>query len=293
MHDPTASSSLKRIDLSSIRLQLQTVLAGSSSSAKDNFTSYWEQLRKYVQAKLSKKELEHFVRNLLGDEHLYLHNLFIQAILTNARSPHLPDLPPHPPSYPRPEKKKHHHHHKASSLTHSSTSSATTPYANSKKPLSANNNIKKKVPVSLSSGSVGGLKGSGHLQRGSDKSGTVKKPGGTKKTSGLPLLGPEYNVLRARLQKIATEAGLSGITQDAIQFMMVATETYVKQIMQNTKTVPRPQNQLLLQLQQQQQQPQQQQILSINDLYRTTILHPSLLSEDFLLHQEHLSLALM
>eukprot|EP00026_Physarum_polycephalum_P014901 Phypoly_transcript_15467.p1 GENE.Phypoly_transcript_15467~~Phypoly_transcript_15467.p1 ORF type:complete len:233 (+),score=33.73 Phypoly_transcript_15467:196-894(+) len=232
MHSPPA-----RQDLSIMKNRLQVVM-------KDNFIPYWENLRKYVQSRLSKRELDQVARKLLGESNLYLHNIFIQAILSNARSAHLPEVI-----------------------------------------------YKKPVPNPR-------VKTAGNIRGKVDK-----KPPQIRKRIlpvTVPLLGPEYNVLCARLQKIAIESGLSGITQDAIQFMMLAIEVYIKQMCKNAKPLPRHSSGLTQAL-----LPSSSSLssssssltlpssLTLNDLYKTTILHPSLLGEDFLLHQERLSLSLM
>lgn len=56
MHSPPAA----RQDLTVFKQRLQVVM-------KDNFIPYWEYLRKYVQAKLSKRELDQIARKLLGE----------------------------------------------------------------------------------------------------------------------------------------------------------------------------------------------------------------------------------
>jgi len=270
MHDPAIGDryGFKRTDLVAIKIRLERALMGSSLSMRENnFELYWGYMKKYVQAKLSRKELEQFARKLLGEDNLYLHNLFIQALLTNARSSQLPELSQ---TYTRPTDKK-----KPIAANGSNYASSSNVNSNKKQP---NANKKNRVVPPGSSSKIS------HLQRSQDKVGqpplrSSKGISQKKVPSAAPPLGPEYNVLRAKLQKIATEAGLSGITQDAIQLMMQATETYIKQILINTKPVPRSAT--------------KPRGLSINDFYRTAVLHPSLLGEDFLLHQEHLSLTLM
>lgn len=68
--------------------------------------------------------------------------------------------------------------------------------------------------------------------------------------------------------------------------MMLAIEVYIKQMFKNAKPLPRHSQNATTAL-------SQPLPLTLNDLYKTTILHPSLLGEDFLLHQERLSLSLM
>lgn len=61
MHDPE-----KRVDLVSLRTRLETTL-GATHGGREQFSLYWDYLRKYVQSKLSKRELDHFARKILGD----------------------------------------------------------------------------------------------------------------------------------------------------------------------------------------------------------------------------------
>lgn len=47
---------------------------------------YWDALRRFLLAKLSKREFDFIVRDRLGVENLHLHNSLIKAILVNAQS---------------------------------------------------------------------------------------------------------------------------------------------------------------------------------------------------------------
>ena len=67
--------------------------------------------------------------------------------------------------------------------------------------------------------------------------------------------------------------------------MMLATEIYIKQIINNTKPITKSALS--------KNPSQYSSTLTINDLFRTTTLHPSLLGDDFLLQQEHLAFTLM
>jgi len=50
----------------------------------------------------------------------------------------------------------------------------------------------------------------------------------------------EHAVLRTKMQRIVTDAGLAGLTQDSIRLMMVAVEMYVKRIIHSSKPAYRP-----------------------------------------------------
>lgn len=55
----------KRIDLSTLKTRLQRVLAEKSAT-------YWQVLRKFIQAKLTKHEFDEFARVSLGPNHCTL-----------------------------------------------------------------------------------------------------------------------------------------------------------------------------------------------------------------------------
>eukprot|EP00011_Vannellida_sp_DIVA3-517-6-12_P002019 CAMPEP_0114637114 /NCGR_PEP_ID=MMETSP0168-20121206/17327_1 /TAXON_ID=95228 ORGANISM="Vannella sp., Strain DIVA3 517/6/12" /NCGR_SAMPLE_ID=MMETSP0168 /ASSEMBLY_ACC=CAM_ASM_000044 /LENGTH=298 /DNA_ID=CAMNT_0001848833 /DNA_START=101 /DNA_END=993 /DNA_ORIENTATION=- len=67
----------RRIDLGTLKDRLQRVLGDKSAA-------YWQVLRKFIQAKLTKHEFDEFARVSLGPRHLYLHNTFILSIISNA-----------------------------------------------------------------------------------------------------------------------------------------------------------------------------------------------------------------
>lgn len=50
------------------RANLEEHKARLTSTLKDNWVAYWDLLKRYVQSKLSKQELDAQARTLLGDE---------------------------------------------------------------------------------------------------------------------------------------------------------------------------------------------------------------------------------
>eukprot|EP00736_Rhodelphis_marinus_P003317 Rmarinus@m.10557 len=83
----------RRLDLEPLRQELNK-RAGKRAGL------YWESLRRFLYTKLSKKELDKNVQNILGEENVKYHNLFIRAILTNTI------LSSPPPSLGKGDKKK-------------------------------------------------------------------------------------------------------------------------------------------------------------------------------------------
>jgi len=80
------------------RVNLMTFKTKLKLAMKDNasWTSYWDALRKFMQAKLTKKELDTYARSvLITDENVGLHNLFIKSIVNNACCGYGPAPPLH------------------------------------------------------------------------------------------------------------------------------------------------------------------------------------------------------
>jgi hypothetical protein len=72
-----------RVDLHKIKAAIDRVLG-------DRAVQYWRMLENFLRASLSKVELEYIVFELLGPEHLYLHNHLVHSILYNAHNAVLP-----------------------------------------------------------------------------------------------------------------------------------------------------------------------------------------------------------
>eukprot|EP01136_Pigoraptor_vietnamica_P040519 Opistho-1_new@12515 len=68
-----------RVDVIEIKNRLNGVLG-------DHSATYWESLRSFTKARLSKGELDRRAKECLGDGNVSLHNEFIRAILVNAQS---------------------------------------------------------------------------------------------------------------------------------------------------------------------------------------------------------------
>eukprot|EP01137_Pigoraptor_chileana_P015162 Opistho-2@70763 len=68
-----------RVDIVEIKNRLNGVLG-------DHSASYWESLRNFTRARLTKGELDKRAKACLGDSNVSLHNEFIRAILVNAQS---------------------------------------------------------------------------------------------------------------------------------------------------------------------------------------------------------------
>lgn len=79
-----------------------------TATLKDNWVNYWDLLKRYVQSKLSKQELDTQARQLLGDENgswtwrmcylthlanpVNLHNQFFLALLQNVHAAIIPKI---------------------------------------------------------------------------------------------------------------------------------------------------------------------------------------------------------
>lgn len=71
-----------RVDIQGIMQQLRDAVGHERGK------QYWDALRRFLLAKLSKREFDHIVLTQLGTEHIGLHNSLIQAVLVNAESGH-------------------------------------------------------------------------------------------------------------------------------------------------------------------------------------------------------------
>jgi hypothetical protein len=307
MHEPI---NLPRVDLASIKNRLQAVL-------KDKGNTYWQYLRKYVQAKLSKKELDYYARSLLGEDNIWLHNTFIRSILINARCPFPPVIAQ---TTTKSLKKKQ---------PPKESVAVSTSQSPAKKPPSK----KKAATTTTQRQPAAGTKAA-------SKSATDKTKQQVKRlvpAKEVPLQ-PEYLVLRQRMQRIVTEAGLKGLTNDAIRCMMLAIEQYIKRVVGSSKPHYRPHpaapshqqppysnmfpstvpplsssqpnpaanttttataptsalnNSLTLSSSGYISRTVTNSVLTLQDLYQTVQVHPYLLGEDFLINQERIALALM
>lgn len=90
------------------RANLEEHKARLTSTLKDNWVAYWDLLKRYVQSKLSKQELDAQARVLLGDENgslvvpscfapdsspsVNLHNQFFLALLQNVHAAIIPKI---------------------------------------------------------------------------------------------------------------------------------------------------------------------------------------------------------
>lgn len=216
MHEP---SGVPRVDLNPIKDRLKLVL-------KDQASHYWELLRKFVQAKLSKKEFDYLAKGILGEDHVPLHNLLIRSILSNARCAF-------PPVVSQTAVRQHKGKGKIPLVKESAVNNNATPLpptAGGNKKISA-----KKKGVTATGAQKTGTAGPVKAPPKGKPSAAPRRP----ITKEIPL-GPEYTVLRQRMQRVATEAGLAGLTQDSIRVMMTAVETYAKRIMHSSKPLHRP-----------------------------------------------------
>jgi len=216
---------MKRVNLSELKEHLGNIL-------KENASQYWECLRKYTQAKLSKWELDSYARAVLGEENVPLHNEFIKAILLNAlvgppagseltkkTSPSKKDLIPSSPgealrtdlkSSPSKRKKKS---HKSSSKANASLYSLKD-----RKHLAG---LLKRVKQD-----VNGL-------IGAPPTVTPRRPVVYNKILDptMHFVSPTFYSLKSKMLRAATDAGLTDVSNDSVTFMMKAVELHMKRIL--------------------------------------------------------------
>lgn len=201
-----------RVDLGELKKRLRLAL-------KHHANDYWINVKKYVTAKLTKRELDESAREFLG-ENLWLHNRFFQAILNNAHHSVPPKLPARvtPPPVPASPKKSS---KKKKKSTNGET--AALPKAISLElrkaalqPISAI--TKRAEPVGV------GLPQLHRLGRKAQRSLPVSN-------LDHQLVGaPRLLALRQRMLQTALSWGLADVGNDAVEYMMAALEHHMKRI---------------------------------------------------------------
>lgn len=202
----------ERVDLQSFKSKLKLVL-------KDNSNEYWECLKKFTQAKLTKQELDNYARSVLVTDdngtpffdpelaQVALHNLFIKSIFNNAYCPYGPPLP------------------------------------NPSTPTSATNVDIKSWP----NASAASKKKKEKKEKKKKRSREAEKPEDRKRSRTEAILygnradfssfnnqlhtkmlnSPSLVALRAKMHKMATEKGLNHVSNETVALVMTATEVWV------------------------------------------------------------------
>lgn len=190
-----------------LKNRLQRVLAEKS-------TTYWQVLRKFIQAKLTKHEFDEFARVSLGPNHLYLHNTFILSIISNANCSNPPSLVHSPAGQVKSQSNR---------AVHATMATTVGKPRRAKPERSVTDSPSLVQRVRSSSGVI-------RLQS------TV--PNGRRSTAGrlqeeeLELLGaPQLLALRRKMVQVAETATLPRVSNDAVRFMMTALQHHMREVM--------------------------------------------------------------
>jgi len=204
----------ERVDLLSFKSKLKLVL-------KENANDYWECLKKFTQAKLTKKELDTYARSVLvSEENVALHNLFIKSIFNNANCSHGPPLPP--------------------------TQTTNNPSMVDVNSISAAN--KRRTNTNRDRDPKRRRINQEELQRENER--RRDRPdttvyGNRSEISALSqsqarVTSPELLALRKKLHRIASEKGINHVSNETVTAMMSAAELFLKRIFSFTQVEPKP-----------------------------------------------------
>ncbi|KAK5583678.1 hypothetical protein RB653_005276 [Dictyostelium firmibasis] len=233
-------TSLERIDLIPLKKQLDAVL-------KDRSEDYWEWIRKYLCGRLSKRELDYYVTTNLNEPNLHLHNTFFKAVIFNAFYSKTSPTIIEQTKVPIPS---------ASSNQTSPSLSTTSTSSSLKRKLSTSTNStkEKKDKKDTSSTST-----NPSLSKRKKEKNPTKRPRREKKDS-IPITFPSTSLhtltlkkkqkkkfpkyslfssqlqpLKNKMEEIANENGLQGISKQSIIFMKLALEQHILNFLRKTK----------------------------------------------------------
>ncbi|EGG14439.1 hypothetical protein DFA_12211 [Cavenderia fasciculata] len=244
---PINGIEMERIDYIPLKKQLNNVL-------KDKADMYWDTLKQFFTGRMTKRELDHFVLLYLTESHLKLHNAFIRALLQNSLYANTPPTQTLDPPKPIPKKKiltyqqpvqpaqskdkepsgkghrsKDKKGRSSSSLSSADTAATTTTTSKSKKP---------KAPSSSSSSLSSSTSSRRVSKAGNNNTTTTETSLQTKEKRTHPkyslLYSPEVQSLKDRMETIACESGLNGVSRQSVIYMMLALERHIKDILYNS-----------------------------------------------------------
>eukprot|EP01116_Phalansterium_solitarium_P007565 TRINITY_DN20304_c0_g1_i1.p1 TRINITY_DN20304_c0_g1~~TRINITY_DN20304_c0_g1_i1.p1 ORF type:complete len:266 (+),score=86.09 TRINITY_DN20304_c0_g1_i1:236-1033(+) len=206
----------ERVDLQSFKDKLKLVL-------NDNAASYWDCLKKFTQAKLTKKELDQYAQTILvTSENIALHNLFIQSILNNAMCA----LGPHTSVPPVAA---------AAQLPASPQLELERSYAGD---VSASG-LKKQKPAKRKK--HGGRDGAVGQPAGVHRAAAASEPLSVASKAVLTasiVHTPHLLALRNRMHVIASEHGASHVANEAVVCVAAALEAQLKQLLLHVRLQP-------------------------------------------------------
>ncbi|KAF2075451.1 hypothetical protein CYY_003232 [Polysphondylium violaceum] len=211
-------ASVERIDLVPLKKQLELVL-------KENSEAYWDWIRKFFAAKLSKIELDYYVKLYISENNLHLHNSFFKAILQNALYAKTP------PPINQENRLKRKSSSSSSSKTKDKSSSSSSKKADKKKEATEKGKAppSKKLRPNKKPSSSSNL--AQPLSASTAAATTVKSKHLYPKYS---FYASEVKSLKSRMESIVEEQGLTGISKQSIIYMKFAIEQYLSNILSST-----------------------------------------------------------
>jgi len=195
------------------RVNLEEHKARLTSTLKDNWVTYWDLLKRYVQSKLSKQELDTQARVLLGDENVSLHNQFFLALLQNVHAAIIPKI----------------------IISRKDSGLGKDKSKKFLKRGKDGSGIQKKRKPLLGPG-LRPPDSAPNLRRFRDSHGLLRpivvrpKPTVAPPQFDFVLGTPELAALRGRMMKIAAEAGLADVHNDSVHLLMNALEQHLKDL---------------------------------------------------------------
>jgi len=255
--------------LQSFKSKLKLVL-------KENANEYWECLKKFTQAKLTKAELDTYARAVLhSDENVALHNLFIKSIFNNAYCPYGPPLPPTP------------------------TATNSSSILEMKTWVGVVNNKKKKKDKKDKK------KRGREMERLDDRKKHRTEailygnradfnPFNSQLHTKM-LSSPQLTSLRNKMHTIATEKGLHHVSNESVAAVMTATEEFIKRLLSLLKVQQRAESSGNINSSNHVQATSihvDASLVMPSDVHHAIVLRPYLLGEDFSVNLERISLLL-
>jgi len=272
---------MERVDLLSFKAKMRCIL-------KDNDARYWEMLKKFSQAKLTKRELDEMAKQLLGsDDNLIFHNLLIKSIVNNAYCSYGP--PAIPPSLDKKglvvNQKKAKKEKKLLKPKSGKPDLATpTKKGIELAPITSTTSTTTTTQTPVS-------------QTPLQQSAAIQLPVVT--VPGCLINRPEFNMhilnspdlllLRNRMHRTAAEKGLSHVSNESVLAMMSAVEQYLKQILQNVRAEERIQPPSYPSAS---PPPAPIKLITAEDLLQAVEIRPKVMGEDLSINLERIGLTL-
>ncbi|EGC39825.1 hypothetical protein DICPUDRAFT_147392 [Dictyostelium purpureum] len=227
--------SYERIDLAPLKKQLDAVL-------KDRSEDYWEWIRRFLAGKLSKRELDYYVQTNLTEAYLHLHNQFFKAVIFNAF---------YSKTSPPPIMESAKSAQTASALDKKRKQPSTAVKPNKKESKKRKDGLPTTSPTVASTSPIPAASTAATPSTSSNKSikktpsnKTIKKPqsSSSKLSKQKKKYYPKYSLyssqlqtLKEKMETIASEHGLEGISKQSIIYMKLALEQHIINFVNRTK----------------------------------------------------------